>query len=466
MFWIHGGGNYGTGSSWVYDGGRLVRKSIWLGKPIVVVSINYRLGLFGSAAGPILREDNKLAGDRGVGNYGLRDQRTALEWVHHFIGDFGGDPGNITLFGQGSGAADILHHLHSTVNDTRPLFQRAIVQSALVEYNVPDVTTAGWHLSRIMSRLQVLTLAQLRAVDSESLVIDGYNLRATDNGVFFREGWKASISRAETYHGCADTQPGHSYTHKTKMGSLPPQSVACTPVSFDYAPSQPLMIGDCSYDASLWFLPASLWTPSSVVRRLKAVCASLSRATALLRAYDISAYTPPEELVENVLALINDARVAWPTQAVVEGARSEKAGVWRYAFDQEGPARGIPHHATDLIYLFDNIPVPMPTSQPFETGSFDENDEWTMPVVDDYSYERVRDVIQERWIAFAHGEAPWNENKVFVFGPEGEVGERSSCIFEGRRRTQIWKEALEPLGMQLVQKIGTELSNGPPCNAS
>jgi carboxylesterase type B len=226
------------------------------------------------------------------------------------------------------------------------------------------------------------------------------------------------------------------------------------------------MIGDCPYDASLWFLPASLWTPSSVVRRLKAVCASLSRATALLRAYDISAYTPPEELVENVLALINDARVAWPTQAVVEGARSEKAGVWRYAFDQEGPARGIPHHATDLIYLFDNIPVPMPTSQPFETGSFDENDEWTMPVVDDYSYERVRDVIQERWIAFAHGEAPWNENKVFVFGPEGEVGERSSCIFEGRRRTQIWKEALEPLGMQLVQKIGTELSNGPPSNAS
>jgi carboxylesterase type B len=190
----------------------------------------------------------------------------------------------------------------------------------------------------------------------------------------------------------------------------------------------------------------------------------LTKASTLLRAYDISSYTPPEELVERILELINDARIAWPIEGVVEGARRDRDGknVWRYIFDQEGPTRGIPHHAADLMYLFDNVPTPIsqPLVLPTEEPEFFD-DEWAMPIVDEFSYGRVRDAIQERWIAFAYGEVPWNEDKVFVFGPEGETGERSSCIFEGRRRKQVWKEALEPLGMQLVQKVGVELSNGP-----
>jgi len=206
------------------------------------------------------------------------------------------------------------------------------------------------------------------------------------------------------------------------------------------------------------------------MRRLKAVCGSLSKASALLRAYDISSYTPPDELVERILELINDARIAWPTHGVAEGAQRDRdgKGVWRYTFDQEGPTRGIPHHATDLMYLFDNVPLPTvsePADLPNEESDYFESDyfddDWAIPTVDEFSYGRVRDAIQERWIAFAYGEVPWNENKVFVFGPEGETGERSSCIFEGRRRKHVWKEALEPLGMQLVQKVGVELSNGP-----
>ena len=78
-----------------------------------------------------------------------------------------------------------------------------------------------------------------------------------------------------------------------------------------------------------------------------------------------------------------------------------------------------------------------------------------------YAYARVRDAMQARWLAFAHGEAPWDEEKVYVFGPEGETGERSMSIFEGRRRARVWKEVFEPLGMQLVQKVGAELANGP-----
>jgi hypothetical protein len=90
------------------------------------------------------------------------------------------------------------------------------------------------------------------------------------------------------------------------------------------------------------------------------------------------------------------------------------------------------------------------------------DEEWGVVHVDGWAYGRIRDAIQGRWIAFAQGEVPWAEDKVYVFGPEGEAGERSECIFEGRRRTHAWKEVLEPLGIALVQKVGVELSRGPP----
>lgn len=162
--------------------------------------------------------------------------------------------------------------------------------------------------------------------------------------------------------------------------------------------------------------------------------------------------------------------------------------------------RGVPHHAADLAYLFDNVPfsacAPSPPSDselyydedPLEhlqdveelklkleaetlyddddnddlvVTRRDMEDEWSPLPVDEWSYNCVRNAIQERWICFANGEAPWNEDKIFVFGAEGETGERSADIFEGRRRRQTWHDVFEPLGMQLVHKVGLELCNGP-----
>jgi len=234
---------------------------------------------------------------------------------------------------------------------------------------------------------------------------------------------------------------------------------------------------------------ASLWTSAGVVRRVKAICQSLSKASALLRAYDISSYTPDEEIVDHVLELVNDARVAWPTECIAQNARRERGGhgVWRYVFDQEGPHRGIPHHAADLMYLFDTVALPKSAlaatddySSNFFDGPFDISDDeeedlssnasnvsryndadWETTVVDEYSYNSVRDAMQRKWLSFAYGEEPWKEDNVYVFGPEGETGERSSVIFDGRRRREVWKSTLEPLGHQLVSKVGLELSRGP-----
>ncbi|KAJ8509396.1 hypothetical protein ONZ45_g8435 [Pleurotus djamor] len=500
MVWIHGGGDRGSGSSWIYDGAALVRKSLLVRKPVIVVSINFRLGLFGFAASPIILNDNKAAGDKGVGNYGLRDQRTALEWIHHFIGGFGGDPSNVTLFD----------------NETKPLFHRAIIQSPVIEYNAPNVSTAGWQLSRIMSALKVSTIEDFRSIDAEKLLPYGYLLRAVDDDTFFRPGWKEALSLPDAHHthhhmddlhrlgGLLEApnghhslhpSPGHTPGHHKSHLATPLRSGGATPVLHLPHNLQPLIIGDCVADSLLWSFPASLWTAPAVVRRLKALCQSLSRASSLFHAYDISSYTPNEEIGAKLLELINDARVAWPTECAAQAARLNRGGhgVWRYVFDQEGPVRGMPHHAADLVYLFDNVSLPAGSdtsstcmTDSFFDGPFDVDDEeeanvkfdpisidddgrfdddaWALTPVNEWSYARIRDTMQERWIAFANGEAPWDEDKVFVFGPEGETGERSKSIFEGRRHKALWRNVFEPLGMPLVSKIGLELSRGPPLN--
>ncbi|TFK41640.1 Alpha/Beta hydrolase protein [Crucibulum laeve] len=484
MLWVHGGGDRGSGSSWVYDGGAIVRKSIASGRPIILVNFNFRIGLFGFAASPIIRDDNKAAGEHGTGNYGLRDQRIAMEWLHHNITGFGGDPDNVTVFGAASGAADILCHMHSAANESSPMFKRAIAQSAIFEPTFPDVPSAGWHLSRIMSALQVSTIEELRSLETEKLIGLGGSIRTIDDGVFFTKGWQHLLfGRDDPNHLKPHHNVRSSRSRSARRALRSPSAHATAQAHHNtHGTLQPLIIGDCSCDSLLWSLPVSLWTSNAVVRRLKAVCQSLNKASSILRAYDISSYTPDDEIVDRVLELVNDSRVAWPTECIADNARHQRGGkgVWRYVFDQEGPSRGVPHHASDLVYLFDNVPLPAsalapPAEEIYCDGPFDVSDdsddevdlaarteeEWVTTTVDEWSYSRVRDAMQERWIAFAYGEMPWHEEKVFVFGPEGETGERSKGIFEGRRRKNVWKQALEPLGPMLVQKVGVELSRGP-----
>jgi len=264
---------------------------------------------------------------------------------------------------------------------------------------------------------------------------------------------------------------------------------------------QPLLIGDCASDSMLWSTPISYWTSAAAHRRIKAVCQSLSKTNSLFHTYDMSSYTPDDEVADHILELVNDARIAWPTDCFASNARREGGGVWRYVFDQEGPWNCVPHHAADLIYLFDNVALPESSTRSISGSSLqdrvsfseaemfpdsfsfdDDQDEdinypsvvreddgmsseeggWALPSVASWSYSRVRDTMQEQWISFAYGKAPFSEDKVFVFGPEGETGERSEQIFEGRRRRAWWKKAFEPLGMQVVHKMGVELSRGPP----
>ncbi|GAB3909974.1 carboxylesterase family protein [Kibdelosporangium lantanae] len=112
MVWVHGGGFF-SGSSNHYDGAQLATKG-----DVVVVTVNYRLGVFGFLAHPDLP---------GSGDYGLEDQQAALRWVRRNVANFGGDPRQVTLFGESAGGMSTCSHLISP--GSAGLFACAIIQS-------------------------------------------------------------------------------------------------------------------------------------------------------------------------------------------------------------------------------------------------------------------------------------------------------------------------------------------------
>ncbi len=118
MVWIHGGGFVeGSGSLPSFNGENLARKGV------VIVTINYRLGVFGFLSHPELAMESPF---HASGNYGMLDQLQALRWVKQNIQQFGGDPDNVTIFGQSAGASSVLNLCASPL--AKGYFRRAIVQ--------------------------------------------------------------------------------------------------------------------------------------------------------------------------------------------------------------------------------------------------------------------------------------------------------------------------------------------------
>lgn len=119
MVWIHGGAFiFGSGSDEGYDPARLVAEGV------VLVTLNYRLGALGFLAHADLSKERP---EVGSGNYGLMDQQQALRWIQDNIENFGGDPNNVTIFGESAGGHSVLSHIASPAAEG--LFHKAIVQS-------------------------------------------------------------------------------------------------------------------------------------------------------------------------------------------------------------------------------------------------------------------------------------------------------------------------------------------------
>lgn len=174
MVWVHGGGNIEGSQEWPPLGTTLAAHGV------VIVTINYRLGVLGYLAHPELSAESP---DHISGNYGLLDQMAALRWVKQNIRSFGGDPERVTVFGASSGSLDVCDLMASPL--AQGLFQRAIMQSGvcvdglsptLREQEQSGTAFAG----KIVGEKSGATIQKLRAIPADELIRTAAKLGGMD----------------------------------------------------------------------------------------------------------------------------------------------------------------------------------------------------------------------------------------------------------------------------------------------
>jgi para-nitrobenzyl esterase len=314
LVWIHGGALIaGSSSESLYDGTAFAERGV------VVVSINYRLGVLGYLAHPGLSAESRA---RISGNYGLLDQIAALHWVKNNIAAFGGDASNVTIAGESAGALSVMYLMASPL--ARGLFEKAISQSAYM-ISTPQLrasqfgevsaeATGTW----LAGKLGVNDVTGLRAMDAAAL---------TD----------AAVGAGYAPFGNIDGRV------------LPRQLVDV----FDRGEQArvPLLAGFNSGEIrSLRFLapppPADAATYIALIRDRYA-----DLADAFLKLY------PPTNLAESVLMAPRDAIYGWTAERLVRKQTAVGMPAFLYFFDHGYPAAEAAglhaFHASELPFVFD-----------------------------------------------------------------------------------------------------------------
>jgi para-nitrobenzyl esterase len=219
MFWIYGGGfQAGATSEPRQEGMNLARKGV------VVVSPNYRLGVFGFFSYPALTKESP---HHASGNYGLMDQIAALQWVKENIAAFGGDPNNVTIFGESAGSFSVSDLMASPL--AMGLFQKAIGESGASFGAGPQLHSAATLAQteaaggKFAKSVGATSLAALRAIPGDKLLeestkghfwpnIDGYVL-PQDVNTIFAEGKQSHIPLLAGWN--KDESVGNLYSTKT-----------------------------------------------------------------------------------------------------------------------------------------------------------------------------------------------------------------------------------------------------------
>jgi para-nitrobenzyl esterase len=319
MVWIHGGALV-TGESDDYNPAALVKRGV------VVVTINYRLGALGFLA------DSSLASRPGgpSGDYGLMDQQAALRWVQRNIRGFGGNPRNVTVFGESAGGLSTLSQLASP--DARGLFQHAIVESgtyALTQASLASAESAGAAFAAKVG-CTTNTAACLRSVPVATLL-------ANQNA------------------GAGGYQPNLD-------GNLLPQSIG-TALSSGQFNHVPVIIGTNRDEWRLFVGLAQLeGGPAVTAANYQSMIASTlgvsaAAATAIAAQYPLSAYASPAE----ALGAVGTDAIFACNALTAEGSLAKYVPTYAYEFADENapevflPPVGFPYgaaHASEIQYLF------------------------------------------------------------------------------------------------------------------
>jgi para-nitrobenzyl esterase len=247
MVWIHGGA-LTVGESDDYDPTNLVKQGV------VVVTINYRLGVLGYLSHPALTAESP---NLASGNYGFMDQQAAIKWVHRNIKHFGGDADNVTIFGESAGGLSVHTQLASPL--AAGLFERAIIESGAYQMNTGTMAaneargaTFGGHFGcpapttaaclRAIPVASILTEPAVRAISApvvDNLVLTQSIAAALTSGNFNRvpvmEGsnhdeWRLFV--AFSFEQATPPFPVNAATYKTatalSLGATTPAAIAAT----------------------------------------------------------------------------------------------------------------------------------------------------------------------------------------------------------------------------------------------
>ncbi len=367
MVWIYGGGfGIGMTSSPAYDGTNLAKKGV------VLVNVAYRLGPMGFLAHPELSSE----GGGGSGTYGIQDQIAGLKWVKENIAKFGGDPANVTIFGESAGGFSVFMLTASPM--AKELFHRAISESGgglgPARMNLKQAEELG---IKYLSDLGANNIAAARAMSAEEIQ---KNTNGMGNFWPVPDGVTIPINMYELYETGAFNDT-------------------------------PVLIGSNSNEGGL-FVTKPLKT-ADFKKMVKGQYAAA--AEEIIKAYP---HATDEEATQSAKDLMRESTFAWPTWAWAKlHSRKSANKAYLYYFDHR--TEGIPggaNHAAEIPYVFANLGGPGPMNSrpatPADTA--------------------LSELVGAYWVNFAkkgdpngEGLPTWpafNENEQVVMYIDGETG--------------------------------------------
>ncbi|MDA7874221.1 carboxylesterase family protein [Rhodopirellula sp.] len=319
MVWIHGGGlTQGSAHELGYMGDELAKRDV------ILVSINYRLGAFGFLSHPALTAESEHGAS---GNYGILDQIHALKWVQANIAAFGGDPGNVTIFGESAGGTSVYLLVASPL--AKGLFHKAILQSAWIDpkifrrlkqanYYGPSAEQIGiTEVSKLLKDIDADgTLEKLRAIPAEEIL---ENLKPRLPVVI--DGWLLS--------------------------DFP--SAICAAGKHNRVPT----MAGTNRDEGTMFTPAKVH--ESVQEHRKAIGSRFPEQLAeVLEVYGVD---DESGIRDSVVQEITDVWFVRPTREYLRAMQAGKSPVWMYHFTRD--SRSWPWlkaaHAAEIPYVFNTL---------------------------------------------------------------------------------------------------------------
>jgi para-nitrobenzyl esterase len=390
MVWIHGGAfSHGNSAAPVYGGRAFARDGV------VLVTINYRLGVDGFAVLP-----------DAPANRGLLDQIAALEWVRDNIAAFGGDPGNVTIFGESAGAMSVTTLL--SIPRARGLFARAITQSGAAQAAADPADAA----------LVTKELGQALGLEATAANLAGVPLPALiEAQTIVRDALAAQPDPAR--FGVSIVVSSIPFPPVIDGDLIPRHPLAA--IAAGEAADVPLLTGTTSDEFRLFLVPTgrAAFVTDDLLAALLPVLGVSPAVAGLYRSHRPGA-TPGDLLA----ALLTDSYFRLPALAVAE-ARTGSAPTFVYEFAWPSPVGGLGAcHAMDIPFVFDNLAA-------------DGVDRLTGPQAPPQLAARMH----AAWVSFARtGDPGWRpfgmDYPVFVFRESGGTLELDP---RGDERA-IWRE--------------------------